>query len=121
MAYFGSSTHGNGRLRNDNQVVVHVLSNGSCHLKHVFQVGGAVFVGRCADSREYYLYVVKYRGKIGGEAQASRCHILLDQFVKSWFKDGNHVNTGNGSAGVGKASTRHQTYVACSNNSNVHN
>ena len=60
FAHLGSGTYGNGRLGDHYQIMVHVLTNGTSHLQHIFQVGRAILIRRSTYRREHNLHIVEH-------------------------------------------------------------
>ena len=85
LAHLSGSTHRHRRLGDYHHILFEVLANGLRHLQHIFQICTAVFVGRCAYSREDNFDIIQHRSQVGGELQSSGCNILLHQFVEAWL------------------------------------
>ena len=92
VTHLAGRTNGNRRLRDHHDVLLQVLANSLGHLQHIFQIGRAVLIGRCAYSREDNLNVVEYRCQISSELQTASSHILLHQLIESRLVDG-HLAT----------------------------
>ena len=88
LAYLLGGTYRYSRLRDDNHIILQVLTDGLSHLKNVLQVGRAVLVGRCSNGRKNYLNIVEHRSQIGSELQSARGHILFHEFVEPRLIDG---------------------------------
>ena len=126
-------THRHGTLRYDNHVFIKVLANRLGHLQHIFQIGGTVFVGRCANGRKHDFLVVENIGQRGREFQSAGIDIFQDKFVESRLVNGNfalfqpfdfsciHIDAGHVSTRISKTRARHQSDIARSNNCNIHN
>ena len=109
----GSDRH--GRLGDDHLVFGHVLADGPRDRQHIFQVGGAVFIGRCAHRDELQLAVRHAFGGRGRETQAFGLGIGLDQGIEARFMDGDfapleafdlfgvYIDAKHVIAGIGKA------------------
>ncbi len=52
------------------------------HFQHVFQVGRAVLVGRCAYGREDYFHLVQTIREFGREVQTALFDIAPDEFFE---------------------------------------
>ena len=78
---------GNGRLGDDDDFARHVLADELRDGEHVSEIGGAVFVGRSADSDEHDFSAGDGRGHIGGEFEASLRLIALDELVQAGLVD----------------------------------
>ncbi len=82
----GADRHGG--FVHDDFVFGHVLGDGACSGSDILQVGGAVFVGRCTDGDHLHQTVRHAGGDIGGETQAARFDVALDDFIQTRFVDG---------------------------------
>ena len=108
------------------------MSDGLGHLQHIGQVGRAILVGWCADSREDDLLVVDDGSQVGRKLQSSCLDILLNQLHETWFVNRNivvletldlvciGVDTGDDGACVCKASATDESDVSGTYNCYIH-
>jgi len=109
-----------------------VLADGTSDGADVLQIGGAVLVGRGADSDELEQAVGDAFGQVGGEAQPAAVAVALDQIVEAGFVDRDfaalehfdlarvHVHAQHVVAHLGETGTSDQPDVAGTENRDFH-
>ena len=121
-----------GGLGHENGVLLDVLAEGAGDGEHVLQVGGTVFVRGRAHGAEDHFYIVKDTGEVGRELEPAFALVPENHLVEARFVYGDfaflegfnlglvHVDAGDVDAHFGKACTADKSYIAGSDNRNVH-
>ena len=124
---------GNGRFGHDDTVVRQLLTNLLGGGIDIAEVGMAVTAPRRGANRdEDGVDAINALGKVGGEAEATGGDVGGDERFEAGFKDRHPpreqrvnlalilVNADDGMAEIGKAGSRHQADIACSDHGNLH-
>ena len=132
-SHFLRRPDGNGRFRHNQHVAVHALPDSARHVENVVQVGGAVFVGRSADSYEYDFHAVDYGRKVGCKIEPVFMAVSFHHFVESRLVDGNFacreagnfifvdVDASHMVTHFGKTCAGNESHISCAYNRDVHN
>ena len=110
-----------------------MLANGTGYLKHIFQVGRAILVGRCTHGTKDHVLTVQNLLQACGKLQAACLIVFCNKLVKTRLINGHtalfkslnlilvNVDTCNVDTRVCKTGTCHQTHITSSNNCYIHN
>ena len=132
LAHELARAHRHGGLVDDDRVALHRLGDAARHIGHRGQVGLAVRLGRGAH-RDEHDDRAPHRGRqVGGEGQPAIAHVARDHFFQAGLVDGHApgdqlgdlvavlVDADDFVAEVGEHGSRHEAYIARSNDTDVH-
>ena len=122
----------NRRFCYENCIFLDVLAEGAGNRKHVLQVSGAVFVRRSAHGAEHHFDIVKDACEVGGELESAFALVAENHLVEARFVYGDfaflerfdfrlvHIDAGDVDAHFSKACTANKSYIAGSDDCNIH-